>query len=869
MTVADRHDHGVVITPSVVDPSAGYRSHVNPPLARLLGALGLDVTFTGGAGTVLTDAAGRRYLDFAGAYGALPFGHNDPEVWAAALAVRDTAEPSFVQPSVPAAAGELAARLVGLAPAGLDRVTFTNSGTEAVEAALKLARSATGRRLVLATVAGFHGKTLGALSATGRPDYQEGFGAPAPHFDWVPYGDVEAMRARVAAAPEGVAAIIVEPVQGEGGVHVPPPGYLAGLRELCDESGALLVLDEVQTGLGRTGALFGCDHDGVSPDVLTLAKALGGGLVPIGAVLSRAAHTTEAFSLRHTSTFAGGTLACRVGLAALDRLTADGLLAGVTARSAQLLDGLTALACAYPQVITDVRGRGLLLGVEVTDSLDVSGDQGLVGALADGGNLALAMASHLLQVEGIRVAPTLFGHRVLRIEPPLTVTEAECTALLAALERVCVLVAAGDTARLLGHLVDVPASEVPGVLNRPGPRARRPSRAVRGEARFGFVVHPTDDDGIADFDTSTWALPAPTRSALMRRFQAAASDINPLLLTVGSGTLRSARGFDVHGELVAVPYTAAHLLALPGPRAVAAIQAAVDLSVERGAQLVGLGAYTSIVTRNGVRLRPSPVPITTGNAFTSAAALRAVRRAADERGLDLAGATVAVVGAGGSIGRALSVALAGEVDRLLLVGRPGTTTRRLQQTAEQVAAALAAGGRATAVELTDDARAAARRAGVVITASSSPEALLGPDDLAPGAVVCDVSQPTNITADVVTARPDVAAFAGGLIQIPAGSDFDMRYGLPPGVTFACLAETILLSFVQATEPDRVAGLLSVGETLAPRALHELGELADLHGVRLADLRSMPPAPTAPVVPAVPAPRVELHAFGTRTVQPAG
>ncbi len=851
---------------------AGYRDHVNPPLARLLGALALDVTFTGGSGTTLTDAGGRRYLDFAGAYGALPFGHNDPVIWAAAVAVRDSGEPSFVQPSVPAAAGELAARLVELAPAGLDRVTFANSGAEAVEAAFKLARSATGRLLVLATTMGFHGKTLGALSATGRPDYQADFGAPATGFDWVPYGDLAAMRDRMAAAGDGVAAVVVEPIQGEGGVREAPAGYLAGLRSLCDEFGALLIFDEVQTGLGRTGELFGCTADDVAPDVLTLAKALGGGLVPIGAVLSRSSCTTESFSLRHTSTFAGGTLACRVGVATLDRLTADGLLAGVRARGAQLRAGLEALARRYPQVVTDVRGRGLLLGLELSDSLDLAGDQGLVAALADGGNLPLAVTSYLLQVEGIRVAPTLFGHRVLRVEPALTVDAEECDRLLAALDRALALVAAGDTARLLGHLVGVPVAEVPGPPNRPLDRARRPGRPQRGAARFGFVVHPTDDAGLADFDTSLWTLPADRRSALMQRFQAAASALNPLTLTVGSGTVLSAEGVEVFGELIAVPYTAAHLLALPGPRAVAAIQAAVDLSVERGAQLVGLGAYTSIVTRNAVRLRSSPVPVTTGNAFTSAAALRAVRRAADERGVDLAGSTVAVVGAGGSIGRALSTALAGAVDRLILVGRPGTTTRRLQQTADQVRAALAAHpGRRTAVELTDDARAAARRAGVVLTASSSPEALLGADDLAPGAIVCDVSQPTNITPGVVAARPDVAVFAGGLIEIPAGSDFDMRYGLPPGVTFACLAETILLSFVQATEPDRLAGLLSVGETLAPRALDELGELADRHGVRLADLRTTPPAPAAPVTgtTAVLAPRVELHAFGTRSLHPVG
>nr|MBO2470892.1 aminotransferase III [Bacillota bacterium] len=262
-----------------------FPRYVNPHLGELLRTVQLDKRFVRGEGAWLWDADGRRYLDFIAAYGALPFGFNPPRIWDALEEVRRTGEPSFIQPSYLDAAGELARRLIELTGGDLDYVTFTNSGAESTEAAIKLARAATRRKRILATKNSFHGKTMGALSATGRNSYQDAFYVPFEGFDFVPYGDVDAIREALAARPGEYAAVMLEPIQGEGGIVVPPPGYLKAVEELAREHGALFVLDEVQTGLGRTGVMFRYQTEGVKPDVVTLAKALGGGLFPIGAML--------------------------------------------------------------------------------------------------------------------------------------------------------------------------------------------------------------------------------------------------------------------------------------------------------------------------------------------------------------------------------------------------------------------------------------------------------------------------------------------------------------------------------------------------------------------------------------------------------
>jgi len=390
-----------------------YRDYVNPPLARVMKLSGSPVAASA-SGMTIVDQHGKSYLDFAGGYGVFTLGHRHPRVVAAVRAQLDVMALSgrtMFEPLL----GRLAKRLAQLTPGDLQISFFANSGAEAVEGALKLARAATGRAKLIATTGAFHGKTFGALSVSGRDDFRRPFAPLLADVGHVPFGDLAALAANVNDA----AAVIVEPVQGEGGVIVPPAGYLRGVRELCDRSGAVMIADEVQTGLGRCGALFACDLAGVVPDVMTLAKGLSGGVMPIGAYVARAAVWNAAYAkapLLHTSTFGGSPLACAAALAALDVLVDEDLAANARARGAELLAGARAIAARYPDVVAEVRGVGLLAGVELRN-------EGYAGTIVP----------ELLK-RGVTSAWTLNRQRVIRLEPPLIVTAEQIATALAALD---------------------------------------------------------------------------------------------------------------------------------------------------------------------------------------------------------------------------------------------------------------------------------------------------------------------------------------------------------------------------------------------------------------------------------------------------
>ena len=826
----------------------GYAERVNPELFRLLEAVDLDIEYVSGRGTELYDTFGRTHLDFAGAYGALPFGHDPQCVWRAIDAVRERREAIFVQPSVLHPAGELAEKLVAVAPPGLGRVTYVNSGAEAMEVVFKIARAATGRLGILSTRNSFHGKTLGALSATGNNRYQVGFGAPVDGFDTIEFGDSDALEETLRASGERFAVFVVEPIQGEGGVVPPPEGYLTRVREICSRHGVLMAVDEVQTGLGRTGQLFACDHEGVVPDILALAKALGGGVLPSGAVLCKPELVTESFALRHTSTFAGNALTARVGIAVVDELTAHGqaLVTRVREVGEVLKFELQKLALKYPSVVTDVRGRGLLLGVEVTDDINFLGRQGLLGSIADQQNLAVMLSSYLSRVEGIRIAPTLFGARVLRVEPPLTVTDSECGRLVAALDRALAFVAAGDLSGLVGHLVGRAPAQAPMQVSNVGRRLPAVP-AMTGDNRFGFIAHPLNLEVFEAFDSSLVDFSHSERAELLDRFASATSELNPSPFVIGSGRIVTAHHGAAHGNLIGIPFTSKALLKLPADAAVAAVAAAANLAFERGATVVGLGGYSSVVTTNGLALGEMAGVLTTGNSFTAAASIRAVRRVCAERGIDLSDIRLTVLGAAGAIGRTIARALAPDVGSVTLVGRPGEQGQiapKLWDAAGEIAAAArggrgglaaaAAGGSvddlvaAGHLEFFDDPAAGVARAHIVIAATSAPHALIDAADLAPNAIVCDVAQPPNIPHDVGRIRPDVTVFDGGIVRLPAGSDFGLDFGLAPGLTYACFAETMLLSL--SGEFD----LRSIGTALDTANVERLGVLADRYGFELAE-----------------------------------
>lgn len=390
-----------------------YRAYLNPPLARVMKLSGSPVEMTA-EGCTITDHTGKSYLDFAGGYGVFTLGHRHPRVVAAVRAQLDAMALSGRTMFNPVM-GRLARRLAELTPGDLQISFFANSGAEAIEGAIKLARAATKRTKIVATFNAYHGKTLGALSVSGRPYYQTAYAPLVPDIVHVPFGDVAALEAELA----GAAAFVVEPVQAEGGVHVAPPGYLRAARAACDRTGALLIADEVQTGLGRCGGLFACDADGVVPDVMTLAKGLSGGVMPIGACVARATVWNAAYAkapLMHTSTFGGNELACAAALAALDVLVEDDLCANARARGGELLHGVRAIAARYPAAIADVRGAGLLVGVELTH-------EGYAGTILP----------ELLK-RGVTAAWTLNAQHVIRLEPPLIVSAGQIATALRAFD---------------------------------------------------------------------------------------------------------------------------------------------------------------------------------------------------------------------------------------------------------------------------------------------------------------------------------------------------------------------------------------------------------------------------------------------------
>ncbi len=392
-----------------------YRESVNPGLAKLMMFAGFGDIEDSGEGCLLRTASGKEYLDFVGGFGVFSLGHRHPKVVAAVHRQLDRL-PLSTRTFFNQQMAELSQRLAEIAPGDLQYTFFSNSGAEAVEAALKFARIATGKTDFISTNGAFHGKTFGALSVTGREKYRKPVEPLVPGVVFVPFNDLNAMEN---AVTEKTAAIIIEMVQGEGGIYVASEEYMQGLRRLCDDRGILLIVDEVQTGMGRTGRMFGVEHSGVVPDIMTLAKALGGGVMPIGATLATSAIWDKVFGenpLLHTSTFGGNPLACAAGIAAIEATLDENLCQNAEERGEQLLTGLRQLQTQFPNIIKEVRGQGLIIGLEfpMQEYAELT-INGLAGA-------------------NIIAAYTLNNPKVIRIEPPLIVTKAQCETFLKAFE---------------------------------------------------------------------------------------------------------------------------------------------------------------------------------------------------------------------------------------------------------------------------------------------------------------------------------------------------------------------------------------------------------------------------------------------------
>jgi acetylornithine/succinyldiaminopimelate/putrescine aminotransferase len=406
----------------------GYELHarlLNPQLPRMLHAIGFDKVYERADGASLYDQEGQRYADFLAGFGVFGVGRNHPVIRKALRDVLDGELADLVQFDCALLPGLLAERLLAKAP-GLDRVYFSNSGTEAVEAALKFARYATGQPRVVYCGHGYHGLTVGSLSVNGSAEFRRGFDPLLPDAS-IPLGSLEALEAELRKG--GVAALIVEPIQGKG-VHIAPPGFLAAARRLLHDHGALLICDEVQTGLGRTGRWFAYQHDDVEPDIVTVAKALSGGFVPVGATMAKGWIFEKVYSsmdrvLVHDSTFGSNAAAMAAGLASLAILEEEQLVSNAELTGTALRTALAGMVEEY-ELLADVRGRGLMIGLEFSKprSLKLRTGWSMLQA-ARVGLFAQMVVVALFQRHRILTQVAGDYMEVIKLLPPLTIDDTD------------------------------------------------------------------------------------------------------------------------------------------------------------------------------------------------------------------------------------------------------------------------------------------------------------------------------------------------------------------------------------------------------------------------------------------------------------
>ncbi|MCO5167769.1 MAG: aminotransferase class III-fold pyridoxal phosphate-dependent enzyme [Planctomycetes bacterium] len=729
--------------------------------------------------------------------------------------------------------------------------------------------------LFLALEGAFHGKTTGSLKLTWSPEARRPFRRLGVEVVFLPRGDVGALAERVREArqtyldlvisDEGhvrlqerpisrVAALFAEPLQGEGGVHEVGAAWLLAAQEAAREAGFPLVLDEVQTGCGRTGTFLASEQDGVVADYYVLSKALGGGLAKVSALLVDSARYREEFGTLHTSTFAEDDLSSRVALAALDVITGeDDALGRARRQGERLRAGLLALRARFPRQVVDVRGRGLMIGLELARRDDA--ESPTLRQLASQGLLGFVVAGFLLDEERVRVLPTLSRPETLRIQPSAFVTDAQVDRFLAAVERALALLEHDRGDRLIRYLCADATGAAPrpadasrsgtGPIVRAATRPRRATSVPPYAGRVSFLAHFIRaghlrhwDPGLGGFDDA----------ALERYLDRTHRLLDPFVSE--AAIVESAIGERVHLSLVGVPVTPTQIQRAFDEGSVRWVEdkvlAGVRLARRQGSSIVGLGGYTSIITGQGTRISEDRVGITSGNAMTVAAGVEALVGAAEEAGIDLSTACLGALGATGNICSLYAQMMADRVPRLVLVGRPHmeprlrrvagevyfetykllrrepdrpptgvgrvlapTETYRRVRAAEddleRIGLAIVEGlerelGDEAPVQVRTDP-VGLRACDLIVSASSTPDPVIYPRHLGPGPrVICDLAVPEDTAPEVLRERPDVRVLRGGIVRLPRPQGLVLA-GLPlePDHVFACMAETLLLGLSRMNE----------------------------------------------------------------------
>lgn len=427
-----------LISARQADQYALHQNYVNPKLARALGIIGFDKTWVRGEGAYLWDDSGTQYLDLLAGYSVYNLGRNHPAIKKAIQEVLELDRPNMVKMDCPLLAGLLAEELVKRMPVGLEAVFFANSGAEAVETALKMARAATKRPRFLYLDHAFHGLTMGTLSLNGAKDFRSGFEPLIPGFDVVPMNDLQLLERELRKGD--VAGFVFEPIQGKG-VYIPEDGYFPEAQNLCRKYGTLFICDEVQVGMGRSGRFLCCEHWGLEPDIVTLAKSLGGGYIPVSATIARRSIHEKMFSSLkrcqvHSTTFGQNDLAMAAGLATLHVMDDEKLVERSAQMGEKLLIGLKDLMEKH-DLIADVRGKGLMIGIEFAKPQSLKLKTAWTTAeTAEKGMFAQLVVMSLMRDHHILVQVGGPGVNIIKLLPPLIIGDQEVNQIISAFNSV-------------------------------------------------------------------------------------------------------------------------------------------------------------------------------------------------------------------------------------------------------------------------------------------------------------------------------------------------------------------------------------------------------------------------------------------------
>lgn len=759
----------------------------------------------------------------------------------------------------------------------------------------------TKRPVFLALEHSFHGKLAGSVQLT----YNKNFRRPFQYFGlktrFVPIDQPEVLE-RIVHDEQSVlfdlaiqdgqvvliehnlpifTAFIIEPIQGEGGIHVVSREFGESIRKMCNQIDCPLIVDEIQSGMGRVGALFASSLIGLRGDYYTLSKSLGGGIAKISAMLIRKSLYRKEFGLIHSSTFADDDFSCAIALEVLAMLEdEDGRAYRLaTERGARLLGMLNRLRLRYPDVIRDVRGKGLFIGIEFQPQDNAESQIIRSGAYTD--SLGYVLSGYLLRTEGIRVVPTGSAPNVLRLEPSIYITDDEIDRLDVALDRVCRILQNQDALHLVYPLTErresIPRHDIRnfrGVLGAIPQSAERPTtRPIR---KVAFINHLISPEWLRQVDPSL----AELGDSALREFVAR---MDPMKRSAPYPPVRiySPLGSAVDFILYPLCVSSAQMGHYLTTGDLNSIRRDIDERIRTakndGCEVAGLGMYTSIVTNNCTSLHIPEIGLTSGNALTVAMGIEAMEKAASERTHTLEEACMVVVGAAGNIASTYCALFAERLPRLILVGSHRTgSLRRLRNTVYDIyqecwmqiavggpltgiparlaneplirgwlaegRTAAAESGRVIAEELerrygedpflviTNDL-SEVRRGHLVLCAANSPEPFLGAEHFRDDAIVCDIAVPNNVVPGIRTVRPDLSYLQGGIVATPNHESLHpgARAFLGEGQMFACMAETAVLGLAGLT------GHYSYG-AISRRQVREIAALASIHGFHLADYK---------------------------------